>query len=438
MLLTFSDSGSMHQAGLGLLIALALAGGVRAHGQGDEAGANLTSVVVSFTGVMPTVVASKVGKGKFTVAKLANGKLTLQLPAGTVDFSVAYLCPGLAAGTALSIDQYVLNANIKDGRAYSEKCQSNMETGKLGVLSMDVDASAVADTSYVSVFAQNRKYVAIDTAYKSGKLEVEAPIGTDRVDILAYSQSVTDGLYDSELLAIRDYSRQPVPGSIDPGHTIVLNAADETHPVPISYRNVPAGFGTPTTQVEFYPGDAVSGLPLAVEATASYRAVPDSLVKSGDFITFWANANRDGASGSSGSSVEQIVVLASARPVTVSFPAPWRYSGPSPAALPVVEFKYAGFAGRKMISRSASLSWSANQTTEDVYEVYSTPNYADGATSVTFPNLAGLKGFLASPSAMTKVIWMASIYENYPDPQPESLIGLVESIVGNWGTYSVP
>lgn len=436
--MSFSHSVFIRRASHGLLIALALGGGFRAHGQGEEAGANATSVAVSFTGVMPTVVASRVGTGKFTAAKLAKAKLTLQLPAGIVDFSVAYVCPEYISGTVLSIDQYVLNANIKDGTDYSEQCQSNLETGRTGALAIDIDPRAVADTSYVTVSAQNSKYVATDTAYTAGKLDMEAPLGTDRVDILAYSQSLTDGLYDAELMAIRDYSRQLVPGSIDPGHTIVLDAADETHPVPISYRNVPVGFGTPTTQVEFYPGGAIEGLSIAAGATASYRAVPDSLVKSGDYFTFWANSNRDGATGSAGSSVEQVVVSGSARSLTVIFPDPWKYSGPSPAVSPAIEFKYAGFTGRKMISRSASLSWDANQTTEDVYEVYSTGNYANGATSMTFPNLTGLKGFLAHPSGRTQVIWRAFIYQNYPDPRPESLVGLVENIVGNWGTYSVP
>jgi hypothetical protein len=122
---------------------------------------------------------------------------------------------------------------------------------------------------------------------------------------------------------------------------------------------------------------------------------------------------------------------------TITYPStPWTYSGPTAAALPTFSFDYTGFSGMSPVWQIADIQWGQGNISVNSIEVLATENFQNGATTLTFPDLSGLTGFLATPHSGMNILWQARIQEGsaFSTTPPN---GTVQS-VSNGGTYTVP
>jgi len=70
------------------------------NGGGGGGGGNPTEVTFTFAGGTPNAVATQIGSGAYTQATVESGQLTLSIPGGETNYSVAYMCPGTVAVTS--------------------------------------------------------------------------------------------------------------------------------------------------------------------------------------------------------------------------------------------------------------------------------------------------------------------------------------------------
>jgi hypothetical protein len=76
---------------------------------GSSGSGKPTTVTYTFTGPAPTAVATQIGSGAYTQATLASGQLTLSVPSGETNFSIAYLCPSPTAGPFIYTEIYLVH-----------------------------------------------------------------------------------------------------------------------------------------------------------------------------------------------------------------------------------------------------------------------------------------------------------------------------------------
>jgi len=427
----------------GALILIAGCGGSGSGGSGGGNGS--TNVTFTITGGTPTDVATRVGSGAFTAATLTSGSLTLSLPSGTTNFAVAFVCPPEAFTTVLPAPptlttEIVYEASTLDGTSYSESCTSSGFSTSSGSLTMSVDASAVPGASYLEAFAQQNGTAGIGSATydnpsgPSGSFSLLAPTGSNQVEVVAYNSLPN---FINNVVAAKNFSNQTVPGALNGGNTVVLGAADETTPEPLTYQNVLSGYGAPSTEVSYNLGGS-GEFTIAESATSEYPALPSGAVENGDYYVFVASSSIASTSNSSGGQVYVYTASATGGPESITFPAAWTYGGPTPAALPSFDLSYAGFSGKTDVFDWASISWSGSSTVEYLVQVVATGNYLNGSTTLAIPDLSGGTGFLSAPASGTDVIWEADISQgNFPSLQPLPLNGTVKA-VSTLGTYVVP
>lgn len=395
--------------------------GVGSSGSGAGSGNTGTTVTFTFQG-QPTAVAARIGSGSFAVQSLASDKLSLTIPSGTTNLAVAWVCPDGS--------QYVNEVSTADGSSFSALCVGQ-QAPATGTLTATLDLSTIPGVFQVTINASDGNY---DTAsnFLSGTagfgnpFSASAPTGNDRVDLLAYgSQSGS-----LSLLWAKDFPTQAVPGTLNGGNTIAMGPADATVSQPITYANVPSGF-TPTTYVSYNLSSGGSFL-VANNAVSQYPALPTAIAKAGDYYEFEATA----ANGTN-SSVSSYAGISSPGPVNLTFPAPWTYSGPTPAALPTFDFSYTGFVGKSSVLHTGSILWPKPNFTH-FYLLEITPNALNGSTTATMPDLSGIPGFLAPPTSGQSVSWYAdTIQEDTKTGQPIGL-GSTSSNVQTYGSLTVP
>ena len=226
--------------------------------------------------------------------------------------------------------------------------------------------------------------------------------------MLAYQNTQTGQGTITSLLAAKNFSGVTVPGALNGGSTVVFGAADQTTSEPITYNNVPSGFGTPTTNADYVMG--TNGFFIKNGATTGYPALPAGAMESGDHYLFVATS----ASGVS-TTYEEVInytTSTSGGPLTIDFPAGWTYTGPAAVTWPSFDLSYAGYSGNKGVCRTVGMSWTPNPANAG-YEVNvtATANYLNGSTTLAIPNLSGLTGFLPPPASKSPVDWSAGIYE---------------------------
>src|SRR5579863_3057526 len=124
---------------------------------GSGGGGNPTTVTFTVTGGTPTAVATSTGTGSFTAATLTAGKLTLDLPSGTTNFAMAFVCPpvSLTASQFLETFENVFEASTLDGTSFSQSCPTTPTAGSTGTLTGAVDANAIAGASFLNIDAEN-------------------------------------------------------------------------------------------------------------------------------------------------------------------------------------------------------------------------------------------------------------------------------------------
>ena len=295
-------------------------------------------MTITFIGTsLPGLVAAQVGTGALAAKTLSGNALTLSIPSGTSNYSVAYLCPALVNGQLSSQFEYVWEASIVDGTALTFACaypQSLTPT-----LSGSLDASAIPGVVSFQINAQNGNSFGDGgggfSGGPTGNFNVPAPAGSDRVLVLA-DTSQGDGP-----AAAKNFDNQTVPGTLNGGNTVVFGTADETTPEPITYNNVPSGFSSPSTYVELGIGGTALEYLYASDATTQYLALPASATEKGD--VYFLDASASNANLPSAVNTE---IISSGGPVSFTFPAAWSYAGPTPAALPSFAMDYTGFSGK--------------------------------------------------------------------------------------------
>jgi hypothetical protein len=403
---------------------------------GGGGGNNPTTVTFTFKGAAPTAVAAKIGTGGFTAQTLSSGILTLSLPSGTTKFAVAFVCsPPQTIPTPF---QYVIEADTADGTSFNDSCSSNQPIGQTGTLTGNVDASAISGVAGIEIAALNGQSFAFGGPFSTSNFSVSAPAGTDRVEIVAVADLYAHGfLVGQNVVAAKNFDNQPVPGALNGGNPVVLGAADQTTPQPITYSNVPSGFAPPTTLVAF--GGVVGGFGLTTDASSTYPALPAAAVESGDYYSFYATTYSPTVAGQGVSSI----VNSTGGPVSISFPTQWSYAGPVPSALPSFNIDYSGFSGTAgMVLDYASLNWSTTGVTPTsfyTFNVVATANYQKGATTLTIPDLSGLGGFLATPPSGTTISWSVGVEQsNHGLLQPATALDYTASNVFSSGSYVVP
>ena len=162
--------------------------------------------------------------------------------------------------------------------------------------------------------------------------------------------------------------------------------------------------------------------------------MPAAAAESGDFYSFQSTAQSSLPSGV----VEQVWVDTSTTAngsLTVRFPAPWTYTGPSPAAQPVFNISGTGISGSTGVTALGELVWNVGSLTEIEASVTATGNYLIGSTSVAFPSLDGLAGFV-SPASGTQAQWYATVSQSSANSlQPVRQNGTVTRSRDFWGVY---
>lgn len=393
-------------------------GGSGATGNGP---ASPTAVTVSFYEGAPTAVATKIGSSSFSLQTISSGKLTLSIPSGTTTFAVAYVCTGV---------EDVFEASTADGTSFTVPCPAHVPSIPMGTLTGNVDISGVPGANLANIDLNNGTFGFSAGLNPNTNFSISVPAGNDRVEIVAFNSSA-QGL---TALAAKNFSNQPVPGALNGGAQVVLGAADlTTSPQSISYSNVPAGYSTPSVTADFV-FVAGGGFPVATGAQ-QYPVIPASGVVNGDFYEIFSYAKN------AAKPTEMIICVKSvttAGPVSFTYPIPWPYAGPTPAALPTFDLSYAGFTGKTGVFATGRADWNNPAVGNFEFEIVASANYMNGSTLLSFPDLSGLTGFVAPPVSGTQVSWFASISQStFGAPQPMPTNATITT-VENSGTYTAP
>ena len=189
------------------------------------------AVAISFAAPTPVAVAEKIGAGNWMAASLpSGGPLMVQLPAGTTQYGVAFVC---TSGTAAN-RQVVIQADIRDGNAYTlQECLPAGVAPSTGSLSGSFDATAIAGATRVDISVDNFS-TAATSATPTGSFNIPtAQVGVTDIFAVAF-----DSLHT--LLAMKIVRSQTVPGIANGGNPIMFAASDAIPTtMPISVVNAP-------------------------------------------------------------------------------------------------------------------------------------------------------------------------------------------------------
>jgi hypothetical protein len=389
------------------LLAMALLSMAIGCGGGGAQSSSTTSagstVAVSFAAPTPVAVAEKIGTGNWTAASLpSGGPLMVQLPPGTTQYGVAFVCTSVRSGTQVK-QQFIIQADIKDGNAYTlQQCLPDFAPPlPTGSLTGSFDASAIAGTSQVEISVDNFSSNLV-AATPTGSFNITtAQVGLTDAFAVAYDSSHT-------LLAMKIVRSQTVPGVANGGNPITLAASDAvTTSMPISLANVPAGF--PQVFGIHFPSyvTANGGYAMATGFNGfiptGYSVVPATQAQPSDYYLV------DMLAAAGNQQVTTSQRLKTAAPVTLTLPNPWTAIPPTPARFPTFTFDYTGFTGQPAIADVAGLGWTQSGVSFGM-SVIATANSQNGATTLTFPDLTALPGFLSMAPSGTIVGWSAATW----------------------------
>jgi len=416
-------------------------GGSGSAGSGSGGSNNNSSTTVTFaiSGGTPTAVATRVGSGSFTPATPVSGAVTLSLPSGTTNFAVAFVCPAVTSPSQQTYE-YVYEASTLDGTSFSEACPATSSTGSsgftTGTLTGSVDASAIPGVSYLNIDALNgTAETTVILGTPSGNFSFAAPVGSDDVQVLAYSSVLSGSAQTVSLVAAKVLTCQSVPGAVNGGSTVVLGTADQPAEEPITYSSVPSGYGAPTTIVTYEKGNG-GVIRLASGITSQYPLLPAGALTSGGYYSLLASAIKSGTS----SSEETLIAsnTTSPGPQSFTFPPEWSYAGPVAATWPSFDLSYAGFSGKTGVLVEGSIYWSPTSNAQNLLQVAATQNFLTGSTTLATPDLTSVTGFLPAPSSGIHVAWSAAILQgSFPLLQKMPSNGTYAA-VSNFGSYMAP
>jgi len=426
---------SVIRASFGVILTVCLAGcGGSNSGSGVcvtdcGGGGNPTTVTYTFTGAMPTAVATQIGSGAYTQATVASGKVSISLPSGTSNYSIAWVCPADARYTTPVTNEYVYQASTKDGTSLSWYCDDDGANETSGAATLQVDASAITGGAYIyAPGGIGDNSASLNHAWASGIVNLSGQMITGTYDVFV---AVQDANYNT--LAVKILRNQTIPGALNSGNPVVFAASDETTTQTLTVSNIPSGFSASDAFIYFETADFGDSFGLNDPLKAlgvQYTALPSSAIQSGDYYWF--------ESGASGGGNEYVGVQMDTTnvPPTITLPTPWPYAGPTAAALPTFNLSYAGFSGTTNVQYRAGIDWGQGATFPNQIQLTATANYQNGSTSITIPDLSELTGFLAPAASATNVSWYAGVTQGPPllsDPANGTWL-----IVQDYGTYTEP
>ena len=281
------------------------------NGGGGGGGGNPIEVTFTFAGGTPSAVATQIGSGAYTQATVESGQLTLSIPGGETNYSVAYMCPGTVAVTSgVASGERVILASIQDGTPVRMICAGSSSI-QLGMATVQVNAAAIPGAAYVFAGPYQQEWSGGTLSFSNEMLS-----GTHEVAVYAVNASFN-------ALAVRILRNQTIPGTLNGGNPALLGSGDLTVPQTITYHNVPSGFSAPLTNAQYLSAGGAS-VSLSQGETAQYPAIPAGEVQSGDDYAFSAGAR------STTTPSEYMFVnkppRSSGGPQTFTFPAPWSYA----------------------------------------------------------------------------------------------------------------
>jgi hypothetical protein len=411
-------------------------------------------VTYTFTGVMPTAVAARIGSGSFAAAMLTSGSLSLQIPAGTTNSAVAFVCPpetfytggtgtrsgfvaraprlrnhpiagvgtrkaqDIADGFYTSTTEEVFAASTLDGTSFTTSCSGSIENtaSNLGTATGAFDLSALGEFVQLDTVGINESsgasWYTQDVTGVGGVstkgFSAGFPVGNDRVILVVSGVGSNGGTLD----AVKSLNDQVVPGTLNNGEPIVFDASDIVTYQPITYKNLPAGCTTAATQAYFVPSGTQTQIGIG-GINGQYPVAPAHALENGDYYFIQS----DTVPCNTAAFVSMTTSLGG--PITINFSPPWSYAGPTAAALPTFpNLDYSGFAGTG--TQAVELEWFWSSPSGDIsdYDFIATRNSMGGASSLTFPDLSGVPGFLALPSSGEEVDWGATLVQSTYGIQP--------------------
>ncbi len=92
----------------------------------------------------PVAAAVRIGSGAFAIAPVKNGQVTLTLPEGTARYGIAYVCPPPPFDFIASVNEFVIEATVEDGLAFTLSCSVPARQDRATV-TVSVDASGIPD-----------------------------------------------------------------------------------------------------------------------------------------------------------------------------------------------------------------------------------------------------------------------------------------------------
>jgi hypothetical protein len=423
--------------GVALLLITGCGGGASGGGGGTTGGNNggngggsqnqPTTITFSFVSGPPTQVAVKLGSGNYTLENLSSNKLTISVPSGTEMYSVAYLCPPFQQEVNDTLElEFIAFESVSDGTLINAGCpgEGDIPTPAMGNLTGTVDASAFPTAATTQIGAWSSNYSVVQ-GRPVGSFQISAPTGNDRVVLGLYGSSFSD------LLAIKNFNNQAVPGAVNGGNTVAFSSSDATTKQPITYTNVPSGYGSPNTSVSVVNG----AFQLASSDGTQYAQLPSGVLQSGDYYDVESSVSI--TSGSQTSTINSSLFPISGGPVTLSFPDPWTTTGPAPASLPTFKFDYAGYAGKTGDFSEGNITWTPASGPQYEILVTATQNYLGSGTSLAVPDLSGVSGFITPPGSGTSVAWLEFLSQS-TFPSAPSLAGGATTTVETLGSYLVP
>jgi hypothetical protein len=293
---------------------------------------------------------------------------------------------------------------------------------RIGKDSVQVNAAAIPGADWVAI-----EYDLMPWSASTLDFSLQLVDGTYDVPV-----TVENGDFENNILAVRILRAQTIPGALNGGAPVVFGAGDELVTQTITYNNVPTGFSPFSPDVQYNTSGGASLL-LALEGPpGQYPAIPSAAFQNGDYYFF--NVGAQSAAGNGFVAAEKYT--STDGPQSFTFPAPWSYAGPTPAALPTFNFVYSGFSGLSNVSQQVTLQWFPEITTNNLVLMNATANYQNGSTSMTIPDLSSLTGFLVPAASGTTVYWTARVDQGDPFlTNPPS--GTVQQ-AGSTGTYTEP
>ena len=355
-----------------------------------------SSAIFTFTGGTPIVAAVQIGTAAFAPATVQGGQLTVTVPNATTKYAIAYVCPPVPGFGNTVSGEFVIEATLQDGTAFTVSCNGQPATG-----SATGSANATVFPAATDIEIRGNRGFGGNVGAAFGNFNVNLPTGTNDVAAAAIDAS-------TNVLAVKIFRGQAVPGVVNTGSQIFFGPSDAVTSQSLTVSNVPTGFVTPpAVAVEYLTANGTVIL-LDNNSATSYPAVPTAAAISGDFYSYESNST-DTATHNSAVGITQTTTTGGG-PATITLPAPWSFAGPAAATFPTFTFSYTGFNGLAVVSQRGEIEWAPTATTLNTITVTATSSFQSGATTITIPNLTSLSGFIAPAPSGTTIHWVADVF----------------------------